>query len=42
MQPRGFVKKGKEDKVCKCSKALYGLKKSPRAWYEKADTHLVK
>ncbi|MCO5610037.1 hypothetical protein L7F22_064272 [Adiantum nelumboides] len=41
-QPRGFVKKGQEDKVCKCHKALYGLKQSPRAWYEKADTHLVK
>ncbi|MCO5603128.1 hypothetical protein L7F22_057275 [Adiantum nelumboides] len=41
-QPRGFVKKGHEDKVCKCHKALYGLKQSPRAWYEKADTHLVK
>ncbi|MCO5576318.1 hypothetical protein L7F22_030127 [Adiantum nelumboides] len=41
-QPRGFVKKGQEDKVRKCHKALYGLKQSPRAWYEKADTHLVK
>ncbi|MCO5596312.1 hypothetical protein L7F22_050373 [Adiantum nelumboides] len=41
-QPRGFVKKGQEDKVCKCHTALYGLKQSPRAWYEKADTHLVK
>ncbi|MCO5584428.1 hypothetical protein L7F22_038355 [Adiantum nelumboides] len=41
-QPRGFVKKGQENKVCKCHKALYGLKQSPRAWYEKADTHLVK
>ncbi|MCO5562310.1 hypothetical protein L7F22_015936 [Adiantum nelumboides] len=40
-QPRGFVKKGQEDKVCKSNKALYGLKQSPRAWYEKADTHLV-
>ncbi|MCO5599121.1 hypothetical protein L7F22_053221 [Adiantum nelumboides] len=42
MQPRGFVKKGQEDKVCKCNKALNGLKQSPRAWYEKVDTHLVK
>ncbi|MCO5597580.1 hypothetical protein L7F22_051659 [Adiantum nelumboides] len=41
-QHRGFVKKGQEDKVCKCYKALYGWKQSPRAWYEKADTHLVK
>ncbi|MCO5581516.1 hypothetical protein L7F22_035401 [Adiantum nelumboides] len=32
-QPRGFVKKGQEEKVCKCHKALYGLKQSPRAWY---------
>lgn len=44
MQPHGFVKKGQdsEDKVCRCRKALYWLKQSPRAWYEKFDTHLVK
>ncbi|MCO5592431.1 hypothetical protein L7F22_046433 [Adiantum nelumboides] len=41
-QPRGFVKKGQGDKVCKCNKALLGLKESPRARYEKVDTHLVK
>ncbi|MCO5572474.1 hypothetical protein L7F22_026229 [Adiantum nelumboides] len=41
-QPRGFVKKGQEDKVLKSHKALYGLKQSLHAWYEKADTHLVK
>ncbi|MCO5566841.1 hypothetical protein L7F22_020523 [Adiantum nelumboides] len=41
-QPRGFIKKGQEDKVCKCNKALYGLKQSPHAWYVKAYTHLVK
>ncbi|MCO5581661.1 hypothetical protein L7F22_035550 [Adiantum nelumboides] len=38
----GFVKKGQEDKVYKCNKTTYGLKQSPRAWYAKADTHLVK
>ncbi|MCO5557659.1 hypothetical protein L7F22_011227 [Adiantum nelumboides] len=41
-QPRNFVNKGQEDKVCKCNKSLYGLKQSPRAWYEKVDTHLFK
>ncbi|MCO5581779.1 hypothetical protein L7F22_035668 [Adiantum nelumboides] len=41
-QPHDFVKKGQEDKVWKYNKALYGLKQSPRAGYEKADTHLVK
>ena len=25
-QPRGFVQKGKENKVCRLKKALYGLK----------------
>ncbi|MCO5569919.1 hypothetical protein L7F22_023633 [Adiantum nelumboides] len=41
-QLRDFVKKGQKNNVCKCNTALYGLKQSPHAWYEKADTHLVK
>ena len=37
-QPKGFLKKGQEDLVCKLNKALYGLKKAPRYWYIKIDS----
>ncbi|CAA7059133.1 unnamed protein product [Microthlaspi erraticum] len=35
VQPEGFVKKGKEDLVCRLKKSLYGLKQAPRQWYKK-------
>jgi hypothetical protein len=41
-QPPGFEIEGKEHKVCKLIKALYGLKKDPRAWYTKMDEYLRK
>lgn len=41
-QPPGFVKKGQEHKVLHLSKALYGLRQAPRAWYSKLDASLVK
>ena len=40
-QPEGFVDKNNKDKVYKLHKALYGLKKAPRAWYERLHTYLV-
>lgn len=37
VQPEGFIKEGKEEKVYKLKKALYGLKQAPQAWYTRID-----
>ncbi|KAL4340682.1 hypothetical protein GQ457_08G019310 [Hibiscus cannabinus] len=41
-QPEGFVKKGCDDKVYLLKKALYGLKKASRAWYNRIDEYLTR
>jgi hypothetical protein len=40
-QPPGFVVAGEKTKVLRLSKALYGLRQAPRAWYAKLDTVLL-
>lgn len=40
-QPSGFVDKARPDHVCLLHKAIYGLKQSPRAWFDKFSTYLL-
>ena len=39
-QPEGFMVKGKKELVWRLKKSLYGLKQSPRMWYQKFDTYI--
>eukprot|EP00253_Pinus_taeda_P012076 PITA_12076 len=40
-QPEGFETHEKRTHVCRLKKALYGLKKAPRAWYGQIDSYLL-
>jgi hypothetical protein len=40
-QREGFVVKGKKELVGKLKKLLYGLKQSPRTWYQNFDTYIL-
>lgn len=41
MQPQGYAAEGETTKVCKLIQSIYGLKQSPRAWFEKFSTILA-
>lgn len=40
-QPKGYVKKGKEQMVYKLHKALYGLKQALRAWFSRIEAYFL-
>uniref|UniRef100_A0A803P2A4 Reverse transcriptase Ty1/copia-type domain-containing protein n=1 Tax=Cannabis sativa TaxID=3483 RepID=A0A803P2A4_CANSA len=40
-QPKGFVNPQYPTHVCKLQKTVYGLKQTPRAWYEKLKSAMV-
>ena len=42
LQPSGFPIAETSSFVCKLNKCLYGLKQTPRSWYEKIDTYFLK
>jgi hypothetical protein len=37
----GFIVKGKKELVCRLKRSLYGLKQSPRMWYQKFDSCML-
>ena len=37
-QPKGFDVEDRKTHICKLKKALYGIKKAPRAWYGRIDS----
>ena len=40
-QPPSYEVAGEENKVYRLKRALYGLKKAPRAWYSRIDSYLM-
>jgi len=41
-QPERYIQEGKENKVCLLKKFLYGIKLSPRQWYKRFDSFMIK
>ena len=40
--PPGFEDDKTRDKVCRLEKSMYGLKQSPRAWFDRFSQAMVK
>jgi hypothetical protein len=41
-QPECFEVHPKDTHVCRLKKSLYGLKQTPRAWYARIDSYLIR
>ena len=41
-QPEGFEIFSSKSHVCRLKRALYGLKKAPRAWYTQIDSYFTR
>lgn len=40
-QPEGFEDSSKSNHICKLTKAIYGLKQTPRAWFDRLKNALL-
>eukprot|EP00253_Pinus_taeda_P003376 PITA_03376 len=40
--PKGFETFDRESHVCRCKRVLYGLKKTPHAWYTRIDSYFTR
>ena len=42
VKPEGFIQPGQEHLVCKLRKSLYELKQSPKQWYKRFDSYMIR